>query len=318
MGRRVGNAQNLHNRLHKLSQQQKLHVVPASTTRDCIARVAGHADTPSCRRRSTHRMSHVFMFIALQLPPDDYSILTAGVVLVRFLCQHEQKRVAKAEQAHRIVNGGPHIEHARDGRARLFWRFALFVVTCDEFPARAESQLFRLAVLIRKAQAVKLDDATMKALRKHELLDFKVAGVFDPAVVVAGFVGGMGRGVVEGPFEFVKVRRQLDKPWSLSSVYKGSSATMVRNAFLFGSFVVYIDLSKQAVDGGLGPFWTGAVCSNLAWLTIWPLDVVKVRVLWGVNGRSRVPGMGQTRVAKHVDRSQKEAAAALAVSGGGG
>ena len=161
-------------------------------------------------------------------------------------------------------------------------------------------------------------DATMKALRKHELLDFKVAGVFDPAVVVAGFVGGMGRGVVEGPFEFVKVRRQLDKPWSLSSVYKGSSATMVRNAFLFGSFVVYIDLSKQAVDGGLGPFWTGAVCSNLAWLTIWPLDVVKVRVLWGVNGRSRVPGMGQTRVAKHVDRSQKEAAAALAVSGGGG
>ena len=190
-------------------------------------------------------------------------------------------------------------------------------------------------------------DATMKALRKHELLDFKVAGVFDPAVVVAGFVGGMGRGVVEGPFEFVKVRRQLDKPWNLSSVYKGSSATMVRNAFLFGSFVVYIDLSKQAVDGGLGPFWTGAVCSNLAWLTIWPLDVVKVksgtagagRVRGGCGAGARRAGMGRRwgccggwgewsipctrygadRVAKHgVDRSQKEAAAALAVAGGGG
>jgi hypothetical protein len=46
-------------------------------------------------------------------------------------------------------------------------------------------------------------------------------------------------------------------------------------SFLFSSFVVYMDLVKQLVPGGLSPFALGAVCSNLAWLTIWPLDVVK-------------------------------------------
>lgn len=35
------------------------------------------------------------------------------------------------------------------------------------------------------------------------------------------------------------------------------------------------------IIGGLGPFWTGAICSNLAWLTIWPLDVVKSQIQSG-------------------------------------
>lgn len=31
----------------------------------------------------------------------------------------------------------------------------------------------------------------------------------------------------------------------------------------------------------MGPFWTGAICSNLAWLTIWPIDVVKSQIQSG-------------------------------------
>ena len=30
-----------------------------------------------------------------------------------------------------------------------------------------------------------------------------------------------------------------------------------------------------------GPFLTGAVCANLAWLTIWPMDVVKTQLQSG-------------------------------------
>jgi hypothetical protein len=99
-------------------------------------------------------------------------------------------------------------------------------------------------------------------------------------VVLAGFAGGIGRGLAESPFEFVKVRRMVDQPWSIRNIYKGSGITILRNAFLFSSFVIYIDLSKQLVENGLGPFWTGAVCGNLAWLTIWPLDVAKVRPIF--------------------------------------
>ena len=35
------------------------------------------------------------------------------------------------------------------------------------------------------------------------------------------------------------------------------------------------------LSGGLSPFWTGAICSNLAWLTIWPIDVVKSQIQSG-------------------------------------
>lgn len=107
-------------------------------------------------------------------------------------------------------------------------------------------------------------------------------GVFNPQVITAGFAGGVGRGLVEGPFEYIKTRRQVNQPWLLKEVFTGSGATMIRNSFLFCFFMVYVDLSKQLVPGGgLGPFWTGAICSNLAWLTIWPLDVTKSQVQSG-------------------------------------
>lgn len=109
----------------------------------------------------------------------------------------------------------------------------------------------------------------------------RIGGIFDPQVIAAGFAGGIGRGMVEGPFEYIKTRRQVGQPWKMRELLSGSEATIVRNSFLFCAFMIYVDLSKQLVPGGLGAFWTGAVCSNLAWLTVWPLDVVKSQVQSG-------------------------------------
>jgi len=110
---------------------------------------------------------------------------------------------------------------------------------------------------------------------------FKIFGFLDWQIIVAGFCGGVGRGMVEGPVDYIKVRRQVAQPWRFTQMYHGNGATMIRNSFLFGSFVVYADISKQLVPGGLGPFLTGAVCANLAWLTVWPMDVVKSQVQSG-------------------------------------
>jgi solute carrier family 25 (mitochondrial carnitine/acylcarnitine transporter), member 20/29 len=110
----------------------------------------------------------------------------------------------------------------------------------------------------------------------HQRLLF---GLIDPQVVVAGICGGIGRGLVESPFEMVKVRRQVQTTWTMRELLKGSGTTILRNSFLFSSFVVYIDISKQYVT--LSPFWLGGICSNLAWLTFWPLDVVKSRLQSG-------------------------------------
>lgn len=105
--------------------------------------------------------------------------------------------------------------------------------------------------------------------------------MLDPQIIAAGFAGGIGRGLVESPFEFIKTRIQVDHAWNFREVFSGSGATMFRNSFLFSSFVVYVDISKQVVPGGLGPFLTGAICSNLAWFTIWPIDVVKSQIQSG-------------------------------------
>jgi solute carrier family 25 carnitine/acylcarnitine transporter 20/29 len=109
----------------------------------------------------------------------------------------------------------------------------------------------------------------------------RLFNTLDPQIIVAGFAGGIGRGLVEAPFEFIKTRLQVDHAWSFREVFSGSGATIFRNSFLFSSFVVYVDITKQLVPGGIGPFLTGAVCSNLAWLTVWPLDVVKSQIQSG-------------------------------------
>jgi solute carrier family 25 (mitochondrial carnitine/acylcarnitine transporter), member 20/29 len=105
-------------------------------------------------------------------------------------------------------------------------------------------------------------------------------GCVNPHVVAAGWAGGIGRGLVEGPFEMVKVRRQVVSDWKLSDITKGFGVTLFRNSFLFSSFVIYMDVLRQQLaqrDMTLSPFFTAGICSNMAWLTIWPFDVVKTK-----------------------------------------
>ena len=109
----------------------------------------------------------------------------------------------------------------------------------------------------------------------------KIFGFIDMQVVFAGFAGGIGRGIVEGPFENIKVRRQVESGWSVRELYIGSGTTIFRNSMLFSLFVIYMDISKQITNDGLSPFTMGSVCSTMAWLSIWPLDVVKSQIQSG-------------------------------------
>ena len=59
-----------------------------------------------------------------------------------------------------------------------------------------------------------------------------------------------------------------------------------------------MDISRQLTDGQLSPFWTGALCSNMAWLTFWPLDVVKSRMQSG-----RYDGMGMWALLRDTAKS---------------
>ena len=106
-------------------------------------------------------------------------------------------------------------------------------------------------------------------------------GCINPHVVAAGWAGGIGRGLVEGPFEMVKVRRQIVSGWRFDNLFQGFGATIVRNSGLFAGFVVYMDIFRQQIEENRGmkvtSFVKAGVCANFAWLTIWPLDVIKTR-----------------------------------------
>ena len=118
----------------------------------------------------------------------------------------------------------------------------------------------------------------------------RILGVLDWQVIVAGMAGGVGRGIVETPTDFFKTRRQVEKEWTFRHILDGTGVTLARNMTLFSCFVVYLDISKQLCQAGyvpsflmqpsgdgLSPFAKGAICANLAWLTIWPLDVLKTQ-----------------------------------------
>jgi len=120
-----------------------------------------------------------------------------------------------------------------------------------------------------------------RAIIIYRLLTLTTTIVSCVQVIIAGFCGGLGRAICEAPADYIKTRRQVDSPWQLNGMLKGTGVTFLRNSFLFASFAVYSDLSMLLVPGGLSPFFKGAVCANLAWLTIWPLDVVKSQIQSG-------------------------------------
>ena len=103
---------------------------------------------------------------------------------------------------------------------------------------RGGTPLFVGGALFRSAQFGFYEN-TLSALKENSAPEYMIGGVLDWRVVAAGFAGGIGRGIAEGPFEYVKVRRQVHAKWKLSEVYRGGGITMVRNAFLFCSFSIY-------------------------------------------------------------------------------
>jgi len=134
--------------------------------------------------------------------------------------------------------------------------------------------------------------------QRNNVPTYKLLGTIDSTVLLAGIAGGLGRALVEIPTDFFKIRHQVqinsNQKLTMDVIQKqildGSFVTMMRNTILFASFIVYVDLSKQACGAGVVPrvlctaegdgltsFAKGAICSNMAWLTCWPMDVVKTQ-----------------------------------------
>lgn len=116
----------------------------------------------------------------------------------------------------------------------------------------------------------------------------RILGLLDYQVLLAGLMGGVGRTIVEGPADYIKVRRQVGQSWRFSRMYEGFGTTGLRNSILFMNFALFTDIWKGVIfppregrASGVSPFVDFAVCANLAWMSIWPLDVVKSQIQSG-------------------------------------
>jgi len=61
----------------------------------------------------------------------------------------------------------------------------------------------------------------------------RIFGSIDQQVLIAGFFGGIGRGLVEGPFEYIKVRRQVHQEWKIREIYSGSGVRTSKIYYIF-------------------------------------------------------------------------------------
>ena len=97
---------------------------------------------------------------------------------------------------------------------------------------RGGTPLFVGGALFRSAQFGFYEN-TLSALKESSAPEYMIGGVLDWRVVAAGFAGGIGRGLVEGPFEYVKVRRQVHADWKFSEVYPSARKVSHSDNYIF-------------------------------------------------------------------------------------
>jgi len=104
------------------------------------------------------------------------------------------------------------------------------------------------------------------------------------ASAIGGAAGGLGRAMLEFPFETLKVKAQVDiKPTNWRDIVRGFGVTAARNMAVIACFWSFMDLSKDlreqiapvAEYRRLNAFIAGGGCSVAAWAVIFPFDVVK-------------------------------------------
>lgn len=98
------------------------------------------------------------------------------------------------------------------------------------------------SVLFRSVPFVLYSGTTSYLSRRHE-------GLRSSPVILAalgGAAGGLGRAVLETPFELAKTRRMTDQGWSLSpsALSTGLAITALRNTAVISLFWVLVELSK--------------------------------------------------------------------------
>eukprot|EP01100_Stratorugosa_tubuloviscum_P014081 TRINITY_DN732_c2_g1_i1.p1 TRINITY_DN732_c2_g1~~TRINITY_DN732_c2_g1_i1.p1 ORF type:complete len:306 (-),score=129.10 TRINITY_DN732_c2_g1_i1:47-964(-) len=123
---------------------------------------------------------------------------------------------------------------------------------------------------------------TFSLLRNNNVAEGVIpySGQLEYKVILSAISSATFRTLLETPLEFIKVRRQVGANWYWKEVMTGFSVTWIRTAGLLVTFFATVDSFNRHTPNlllipGFGPLIQGGVCATIAWLAIWPLEVIK-------------------------------------------
>ena len=155
----------------------------------------------------------------------------------------------------------------------LLWREGASGLLKGFSPAAASSVLFRAVPFTVYSWSSDMLAASSDWLACHHIT----------LAVAAGCCAGAARSVLECPMEVAKVRWQVDQNMHQRAVFTGLTVTMARNMSMIGIFWGLWEASKKDRERICGSsktansFLGGAGCSAVAWMCVFPIDVIKSR-----------------------------------------
>jgi solute carrier family 25 (mitochondrial carnitine/acylcarnitine transporter), member 20/29 len=143
------------------------------------------------------------------------------------------------------------------------------------------SSLFRSTqLLVFEAVHSRFDKNNLKNKNFEKFFTYTIPHTLGLEVrtVAAGLAAGIGRALVECPFEFIKVRKQTDNIISVKNIYRGIKPLILKNSLMICLGMSMLDSIRRNTNAwktSYGLFIASGVCTLTAHILIWPIEVFK-------------------------------------------
>ena len=100
-------------------------------------------------------------------------------------------------------------------------------------------------------------------------------------VLIPALIAGSIRAMIECPFEYIKVQGQIGSKWKVVNIFQGFKLLWFRSSILMTTYFSSVDICRRKTNlfnTNTGLFVMNGFCSVVAWVSIWPLEIVKNQV----------------------------------------
>ena len=113
-----------------------------------------------------------------------------------------------------------------------------------------------------------------------EMLKNKIpmSGGIEFKTFCAGFMSGTFRAILECPFEYAKVNRQVGQSWEFNKIYRGFFNVWPRGVGIMAGYFMQMDSWRRhttMLDSFWGKFFASGSAAMFTYWVIWPFEVLK-------------------------------------------